>query len=56
MTHQSDPSRREDGRVVVIVAVRETPNHEDGERMKERSRLLMDQAFEKLFDGLDKQE
>jgi hypothetical protein len=56
MTHQSDPSRREDGRVVVIVAVRETPNPEDGERMKERSRLLINDAFKELRQGSNEQE
>ncbi|MBF9131404.1 hypothetical protein I0C86_20915, partial [Plantactinospora sp. S1510] len=42
LTHQSDPARREDGHVVVIVAVEEHPNPEERQRMKERSRLLFD--------------
>jgi hypothetical protein len=47
VTRQSDPN--EENRVVVIVAVREPPNEEDHERMQERSRLLMDQAFSDLM-------
>ncbi|MEN3610486.1 hypothetical protein AAH979_13135 [Plantactinospora sp. ZYX-F-223] len=44
-TMQTNPARREDGRVVVAVTVRETPNAEDDARMSERSRLLIDQAL-----------
>ncbi|MGX7676476.1 hypothetical protein [Plantactinospora sp. DSM 117369] len=42
---QTDPAKREDGRVVVAVTVRETPNAEDAARMSEWSRLLIDQAL-----------
>ncbi|WP_129669019.1 hypothetical protein [Phytoactinopolyspora endophytica] len=45
VTHQSDPGQRKDGRVVVIVAVRESPNAEDEERMNERARLLMNSTW-----------
>ena len=43
-TFQSDPDKREDGRVVVVVAVtRSTPDEE--ERIRERSHLLMREAW-----------
>jgi hypothetical protein len=45
VTMQTDSRRREDGRVVVVVAVREPPSVEEGERMGERSRLLIDETF-----------
>ena len=46
VTSQSDPDARGDGRVVVVVvAVRESPTEEDRQRMSERSRLLLEQAF-----------
>lgn len=48
-TFQSDPGRREDGRVVVIVAVtRSTPDEE--ERIRERSDLLVREAWNQPFD------
>jgi len=44
-TFQTDPDKREDGRVVVIVAVtRSTPNEE--ERIRERGDLLMREAWQ----------
>jgi hypothetical protein len=46
-TRQSEPT--EENRVIVIVAVREPPNEEDHERMRERSRLLTDRAYSGLM-------
>lgn len=46
VTHQTDPSEREDGLVVVIVVVREGPCDEDQARMEDRTRLLLEQAFQ----------
>jgi len=44
-TFQSDPDKREDGRVVVTVAVtRSTPDEE--ERIRARSDLLMREAWQ----------
>ena len=45
---QTDLRKREDGRVVVVVAVREPSSVDEGERMGERSRLLIDEAFKDL--------
>jgi hypothetical protein len=50
VTHQSQPEQREDGRVVVIVAVRESPNEEDQERLKERSMLLLEDSYRRNMD------
>jgi len=48
-TFQSDPDKREDGRVVVIVAViRSTPEEE--ERIRERGDLLMREASQHPLD------
>lgn len=48
-TFQSDPDKREDRRVVVIVAVtRSTPDEE--ERIRERSDLLMREAWNHPLD------
>jgi len=47
-TFQSDPSKRKDGRVVVIIAVtRSTPGEE--ERIRERSDLLMRDTLNRLL-------
>ena len=46
-TVQTDPRKREDGRVVVVVAVREPPSAKEDERMSERTRLLMDEWSKK---------
>jgi hypothetical protein len=44
LTRQSSP-RREDGRVVVAVVVREPPNDVEAERMRERAKLLIDSLW-----------
>jgi len=49
MTHQSDPRKREDGLVVVIVAVRDYPNDEEEQRMTERGDLLTRTAIDTTF-------
>lgn len=47
-TFQSDPDKREDGRVVVIVAVtHSTPDEED--RIRERSDLLMRDTLNRIL-------
>ncbi|MYW94309.1 hypothetical protein G3I59_27845 [Amycolatopsis rubida] len=48
ITFQSDPEKREDGKVVVIVAVNQEPPPEDRERMDERTRLILDDIFKDL--------
>ena len=48
LTFQSDPDKREDGRVVVIAVVtRSTPEEE--ERIRERGDLLMCEALDRLL-------
>lgn len=48
-TFQSDPDKRDDGRVVVIVVVtRSTPDEE--ERIRERGDLLMREAWKHSID------
>jgi hypothetical protein len=47
MTHQTDPNS--EGRVLVIVAVRDWPSEEERERMLERGALLMNEAFKSLW-------
>ena len=49
ITAQSDPDH--ENRVTIIVAVREAPDAEDHERMMERARLLMDDAWPRLLGG-----
>jgi hypothetical protein len=41
----------DEDRVTVIVAVREAPNAEEGERMRDRSLLLMDDFWSKILPG-----
>jgi hypothetical protein len=45
------PEPDAENRVTVIVAVREAPNAEEGERMKERASLLIDAAWSRLLSG-----
>lgn len=49
LTHQTRPD--EENRVKVIVAVRESPNEEDRQRMEERARLLMDDYWSRHPPG-----
>jgi hypothetical protein len=49
ITHQTPPDG--ENRVKVIVAVRESPNEEDHQRMEERARLLMEDYWSKQFPG-----
>jgi hypothetical protein len=51
VTHQSAPGDREDGRVVVVVAVNEEPAPAERERMNERARQAIDQAFRDGHSG-----
>jgi hypothetical protein len=46
---QSDPHAREDGRVVVVVAVREAPNEEEDQRMRERADVLLGHRFDEVM-------
>jgi len=48
-TTQSDPHAREDGRVVVVVAVREAPNEEENQRMRDRADLLLGHHFDEVM-------
>ncbi|MGI5523990.1 hypothetical protein ACQEUX_24075 [Micromonospora sp. CA-259024] len=52
-TFQSDAD--DEGRVVVIVAVREPPNAEDHRRMTDRGMLLMNDFWSKLLPGDDRE-
>jgi hypothetical protein len=45
VSHQSDPRDREDGKVVVIVAVNEEPIPAGKESMDERARQAIDEAL-----------
>ncbi|MEV4598345.1 hypothetical protein AB0K15_13135 [Amycolatopsis sp. NPDC049253] len=45
LTHQSKPEDRDDNRVVVIVVVNQERSPEDEERLQERARLLLDEAY-----------
>ncbi len=47
MTHQTSPDN--EGRVLVIVAVREWPSEEDHQRMLARGALLMNEVVKKLL-------
>jgi hypothetical protein len=49
VTVQSEPD--DENRVTVIVAVREAPNAEEGERMMERARLLLDDFWSRSLSG-----
>ncbi|WP_181699043.1 hypothetical protein [Nocardia sp. GTS18] len=54
ITYQSDPEKREDGKVVVIVAVNQPESDpEEAKRLEERSRLLMDHMLRRP-DGIDR--
>jgi hypothetical protein len=52
-TFQSQPN--DENRVTVIVALRQPPNAEDGERMMERTRLLLDDFWSQQFPSPDEQ-
>jgi hypothetical protein len=43
ITHQTPPN--DEGRVVVVVCLRESPNEEEDLRMQARTRLLLEQIF-----------
>ena len=49
VTVQSQPDH--ENRVTVIVAVREAPNAEEGERMMARARLLLDDFWSRSLSG-----
>ncbi|MFD9550307.1 hypothetical protein ACFWBG_23175 [Nocardia salmonicida] len=52
VTFASDPAKREDGRVVVIVAVNQPASDpEDEKRMEDRSRLIVDQMLKRPGDS-----
>ena len=53
VTVQSEPDG--ENRVTIIVAVREAPNAEEDERMQERARLLMEDAWSGLLPGGEEQ-
>ncbi|WP_328420592.1 hypothetical protein OG470_03235 [Micromonospora sp. NBC_00389] len=52
-TFQSDAD--DEGRVVVIVAVREAPDAEDDRRMTDRGMLLMNDLWSRLLPGDDRE-
>jgi len=47
MAYQTSPN--DEGRVTVIVAVREWPNEEQEQRMAERAKLLMDEFWSQMI-------